>query len=131
MIKLIVVEPGSDLAAELWEGDYSAVSSILSYPEGRAALAAARRQDRLAMDEHAEALAAFEELQAGLITIGVDSNLACIAGEQAEDLGLRGYDAIHLATALALGDEEVVIVTWDRDLARATGQVGLGLAGLS
>lgn len=126
-----MVETGSDLAAELWEGDYPAVSSVLSYAEGRAALAAARRQDRLTEGGHAEALAAFEELQADLITIGVDSSLARTAGEQAEDLGLRGYDAVHLATALALGDEEVVLVTWDRDLARATEQVGLGLAGLS
>lgn len=106
-------------------------SSILSYPEGRAALAAAVRQDRLGKDEQAQALAAFEELQADLITVGVDSTLARRAGKHAEDLGLRGYDAVHLATALELGDEEIVLVTWDRNLARATEQVGLGLAGLS
>jgi uncharacterized protein len=94
-------------------------------------LAAALRQGRLGKDEHTQALAAFEELQADLITIGADSGLARRAGEYAEDLGLRGYDAVHLATALELGDEEVVVVTWDRDLARATEQVGLGLAGLS
>jgi predicted nucleic acid-binding protein len=131
LIKLIVIEAGSDLAAELWAGAYPAASSILSYPEGRAALAAARRQDRLGEEEHAQALMTFEELQADLITIGVDQDLASRAGKHAEDLGLRGYDAVHLATALELGDEEVVVVTWDRDLARATEQVGLGLAGLS
>jgi predicted nucleic acid-binding protein len=131
LIKLIVVEDGSDLASELWDGAYPAASSILSYPEGRAALAAARRQSRLGEDEHAQALAAFEELQTDLITVGVDSDLARRAGEHAEDLGLRGYDAVHLATALELGDEEVVVVTWDRDLAHATERVGLGLAGLS
>lgn len=106
-------------------------SSILSYPEGRAALAAARRQGRLEGDEHAQALAAFEELQVDLITVGVDSDLARRAGEHAEHLALRGYDAVHLATALELGDEEVVLVTWDRDLAHATERVGLGLAGYS
>ncbi len=77
------------------------------------------------------ALAAFEELQADLITIGVDQALARHAGERAEDLGLRGYDAVHLATALELGDEEVVLVTWDRDLAQAAECVGLGTAGLA
>ena len=78
---------------------------------------------------YAQALLAFEELQGGLITIGVDSNLARRAGELAEDLGLRGYDAVHLATALGLGDDEAVLVTWDRDLAHAAERVGLGLAG--
>lgn len=129
-MKLVVVEDGSDLAAELWASAYPAASSILAYPEGRAALAAARRLDRLGKKVHREALTAFEELFGDLVAIGVDEGLAVRAGEHAEDLGLRGYDAVHLATALELGDEEVVLVTWDRDLARAAERVGLGVAGL-
>jgi predicted nucleic acid-binding protein len=73
---------------------------------------------------------AFEGLYGELVTIGVDQELAARAGGHAEELGLRGYDAVHLATALELGGEEVVVVTWDRDLARATEEVGLGVAGL-
>lgn len=117
------------MAAELWGSAYPAASSILAYPEGRAALAAARRLDRLGADEHRKALADFEELYGELVTVGVDRELAVSAGEYAEDLGLRGYDAVHLATALELGDDEAVVVTWDRDLARATERVGLSVAG--
>jgi uncharacterized protein len=73
---------------------------------------------------------AFEGLYADLVTIGVDQDLARSAGVHAEQLGLRGYDAVHLATALELGDEEAVLVTWDRDLVRAAERVGLGIAGL-
>lgn len=94
-------------------------------------MAAARRLDRLGEEEHREALAAFEELYAELAAVGVDQELAARAGGYAEDLGLRGYDAVHLATALELGDEEVVLVTWDRDLAHAAKQVGLSQAGLT
>lgn len=130
LVKLVVVEDGSDLAAELWGGAYPAASSILADPEGRAALAAARRLDRLGKKAHQEALRAFEQLFGELAAIGVDEALAARAGEHAEDLALRGYDAIHLATALELGGEEVVLVTWDRDLARAAERVGLGVAGL-
>lgn len=119
------------MAAKLWGGAYPAASSILAYPEGRAALAAARRLDRLGEEEHRQTLAAFEELYAELTTVGVDQELASRAGGYAEDLGLRGYDAVHLATALELGDEEVVLITWDRDLARAAEHVGLSVAGLS
>ena len=127
----MVVEDGSELAAKLWGGAYPAVSSILAYPEGRAALAAARRLDRLGEGEHREALAAFEELYAELTAVGVDQELAARAGGYAEDLGLRGYDAVHLTTALELGDEETVLVTWDRHLAQAAERVGLSVAGLS
>lgn len=126
----MVVEDGSELAAELWGSVYPAASSVLAYPEGRAALAAARRLDRLGKEEHREALSVFEELYAELVTVGVDRDLAVCAGEYAEELGLRGYDATHLATALELGDEEVVLVTWDRGLARAAERVGLGIAGI-
>jgi predicted nucleic acid-binding protein len=129
LAKLVVVEDGSELAAELWNSAHPAVSSILAYPEGRAALAAALRLARLGADEHHQALAAFEELYADLTTIGVDRELAVRAGKYAEDLGLRGYDSVHLATALELGDDEVVVVTWDRDLAQAAEEVGLGVAG--
>lgn len=93
-------------------------------------MATARRMGRLGRDAHEKAVKVFEELCADLITIGVDQELARSAGEHAEHLGLRGYDALHLATALELGDEEAVVVTWDRDLARAAGCVGLGIAGL-
>lgn len=124
-----MVEDGSGLAAELWGSAFPAASSILAYPEGRAALAAARRLDRLGADAHGKALADFEDLYAELATIGVDRELAIRAGAYAEDLGLRGYDSVHLATALELGDDEVVVVTWDRELARATEEVGLGVAG--
>jgi predicted nucleic acid-binding protein len=117
------------VAAELWGSAHPAASSILAYPEGRAALAAARRLGRLGENEHREALATFEGLYAELTTVGVDQALAARAGEYAECLGLRGYDAVHLATALELGDGEVVFVTWDRDLARAAEQVGVGVAG--
>jgi predicted nucleic acid-binding protein len=118
------------LASELWSGAYPAAASILSYPEGRAALAAARRRGGVGEAEHEEALALFEELQEDLITVGVDAALARRAGEHAEDFGLRGYDSVHLATALELGDDDVVLVTWDRDLAQAAERAGLGVAGL-
>jgi hypothetical protein len=86
--------------------------------------------DRLGEEEYREALVVFEGLYAELATVGVDQELAVRAGGYAEDLGLRGYDAVHLATALELSDEEVVLVTWDRDLGQAAERVGLGIAGL-
>jgi uncharacterized protein len=122
------VEDGSDLAAELWSTAHSAASSILSYPEGRAALAAARRADRLTASHHAQAIADFEALQRELLLVAVDQDLARQAGELAYDMALRGYDAVHLATVLALADNEVTLVTWDGDLAEAALRSGLPIA---
>jgi uncharacterized protein len=126
-VKLAVIEEGSELAAELWQEPEQAASSILAYPEGRAALAAARRAARLTRQQHRRALGDFEELHAELLLVAVDEPLARRAGELAEDLALRGYDAVHLATALALGDD-ILIVTWDADLSRAASRSGCAVA---
>lgn len=83
---------------------------------------------RLTASEHARALADFETAQAELVTIGVDRVVTGAAGRLAEDFDLRGYDAVHLATALDLSEEETVLVTWDEDLSGAAEKVGLGVA---
>jgi predicted nucleic acid-binding protein len=127
LIKLIVIEPGSGVAAELWN-DQPAVSSILAYPEGRAALAAARRGRRLTPRAHAQALAEFEALNDEMALVGIDADLAHRAGDLADKLKLRGHDAVHLASALALGDASTVVVTWDGELSRAAAAAGLAVA---
>jgi predicted nucleic acid-binding protein len=101
---------------------------MLVYPEGRAALAAARRSDRLGKKGHARALADFEALVSELALIGVDESLARSAGALAEEFELRGYDAMHLSTALALGEDVAALVTWDGDLAEAAIEAGLPIA---
>jgi uncharacterized protein len=107
--------------AELWGTRLRAASSILSYPEGRAALAAARRGRRLSAAGYGRAREEFESLQSELVLVGIDDPLARRAGELAEEHELRGYDAVHLATALALG-ADITLVTWDEDLRRAAAQ---------
>jgi len=125
----VLEEEGSDLAKRLWNSPYLGAASVLVYPEARAALAAARRSGRLAERAYARALQDFEEKYEDLTTVGVDAQLVQSAGDQAESFGLRGYDAVHLATALALGEEEVVVVTWDGDLSGAAESAGLAVAG--
>ncbi len=127
LVKLVVVEPGSELVAELWGTRLRAASSILSYPEGRAALAAADRGRRLSSTGYARAREEFESLQSELALVGIDGQLARAAGELAAEHELRGYDAVHLASALALGTD-VTLVSWDADLRRAAAQRGCAVA---
>jgi len=113
--------------ADLWDTRLRAASSILCYPEGRAALAAARRGRRLSATGYGRACQEFESLQGELVLVGIDGPLARHAGELAEELELRGYDAVHLASALALGSDST-LVTWDEDLRRAAAQSGCAVA---
>jgi uncharacterized protein len=115
------------VAAELWATTHPAISSILCYPEGRAALAAARRGARLTVAAHRRALDDFESLQGELLLIGIDAQFAHEAGRLAEEFALRGYDAVHLASALSAG-EAITLVSWDEELRRAAAHNGCAVA---
>lgn len=60
-----------------------------------------------------------------MLLIGVDWPLARHAGELAEQHALRGYDAVHLATAMATDAPDLALVTWDHDLASAALALGI------
>lgn len=77
--------------------------------------------------QHHYALEDFKAICAELLLVSVDESLAQRAGELAEDLALRGYNAVHLATALALGDD-TLMVTWDAELSRAALHSGCAVA---
>jgi predicted nucleic acid-binding protein len=123
-----VAEEGSDLADELWDAAARKVSSHLIYPEARAALAAASRAGRIDARGLRQGVADLEAAVASLQLVGVDEALAREAGRLAAEYALRGYDAVHLATALSVEDSTLVIVTWDRDLARAALRCGHSVA---
>lgn len=129
LVKLVVAEDGSELAEEFWASAFPLASSILAYPEGRAALAAAHRGGRISREGHHRARTAFEGLFPRLASTAVDEGLSRLAGELAARFGLRGYDAVHLASALSCGDGEVTLVSWDEDLTRAARSAGLSVAG--
>ena len=61
LVKLVVQEEGSDLAADLWDSCDAALASRLAYPEVRAALAAAGRNHDLGHDDLDTAEQAWEQ----------------------------------------------------------------------
>jgi predicted nucleic acid-binding protein len=77
---------------------------------------------------HDRAVAELNALNAELVIVGVDEALAQRAGELADERALRGYDAVQLASALALGPGDTILATWDRDLSNAAVDTGLAVA---
>ena len=115
-VKLVVEEPGSDLAADLWDGCDAALSSRLAYPEVCAALAASGRDHDLDEDGLAAAGRAWEEYWAATRPVELTGPVERHAGQLARLHSLRGADAVHLASALAIGDPQLVFAVWDRRL---------------
>lgn len=131
LVKLLVEEAGSDVAAQLWDGCDAALSSRLAYPEVRAALAAAGRNHDLEEDDLESAERVWEEYWAGTRPVELTQAVAGRAGELARLHALRGADAVHLASALAIGDADLVVAVWDGRLHSGVRAVGLGVAPIS
>lgn len=127
-VKLVVEEDGSDLAAALWDGCDAAVSSRLAYPEVRAALAAARRASRLGPADQLRAEAAWESYWAATRAVELTDFVTTRAGELAGQHALRGADAVHLASLLAVGAADTLFAVWDQRLRVGALEAGVQLA---
>ena len=128
LVKLLTEEPGSALAAELWDGCDAAVASRLAYPEVCAALAAAGRNHDLTERELIAARRAWGEYWAAIRPVELTTAVGQHAGRLTRSHALRGADAVHLASALAVSDSDLVMAVWDRRLHQGARSAGLRVA---
>lgn len=126
LVKLVIEEDQSDLAAQVWEGASPAVSSEIAYAEVRAGLAAAHRDKRLDEAELIDAKRLFERFWVQTGRVAPTPTLFRAAGELAEQFSLRGYDAVHLASALTFRDSPLV-ASWDNRMRSGARGAGLSL----
>ena len=129
-VKLLVEEAGSELAADLWDGCDAAVSSRLAYPEVRAALAAANRDHDLTDEELLTAEATWDGYWSATRPVELTRTVERLAGDLARQHALRGADAVHLASALAVGDPELLVAVWDQRLHKGAQAADLRVAPL-
>lgn len=127
-VKLVVDEDGSSIADELWDASTEVISSLLAYPEVRAALAAAQRANRLTSEQLRRAEEAWETFWAGVRPVDLTDLLARKAAQECRTHALSGADGVHLASALLAVEAGVLLVTWDRRLSDAARAAGLPVA---
>lgn len=125
-LKLAVAERGSSQVERLWAEAARVESVRLLQVESSAALSAARRAGRLSPAAHRHARAAVDHLLDEVALLEVDHALVARAATLAEDEGLRGHDAVHLAGAVAGGVD--VFSSADGRLCDAARRVGLHVA---
>ena len=123
LVKLYVTEAGSDVIHKLvGEADVVA-TSVVAYPETRAAFARLRREGRLTGSALTAAKHAFEEQWPTYLTLEATGSLCRAAGELAERYSLRGFDSIHLASfaevARRAGTHDTRFCSFDEHLNRA------------
>lgn len=130
-VPLVVDEPDSRAAQQLWDAADRIVSVRLVYPEARAALAMASRLERITTAQLRAAVDHVDELVAQIDVVELTPALAREAGELAELMALRGYDAVHLAAARTVHDDDLVMAATDAALLAAANFSGLTTATLT
>jgi uncharacterized protein len=98
LVKLYVEEVGSDDVRDVVAQAAVVATSIVAYPETRAALARLRRNGDLSSTKFASAKRSFDAQWPAFLTLEVTAPLSREAGEFAERYALRGFDALHLAS---------------------------------
>lgn len=100
-------------------------TAMVSYAEARATFARLLREEKLTPVEHSGVVAALDGRWRRYERPAVTEELVGLAGEFAESYGLRGYDAVQLASAAVCGSqhEELRFLSFDDALDKAAAQV--------
>jgi len=128
LVKLVLDEVGSDIAAAMWNACDGALSSRLAYPEVCAALSAAGRNHDVTEADASGAATDWEQFWASMRPVELSADVERAAGSLAAIHHLRGADAVHLASALALGSTDLTVAVWDKRLHAGAAAVGLAVA---
>ena len=102
LVKLYVGEPGSEDVRAHVERAAIVATSMIAYPEARAALARRRREGALRPAAFTAAKRHFENDWPKYVAVQVTEAVCRDAGQLAERYALRGYDSVHLACFLEI-----------------------------
>jgi len=102
LVKLYVRESGSEEIKKTVAESDAVATSIITYVEARAAFAKKAREKGITPLGYQTIKSDFERDWASLFVPNLTDALIRSAADLSEKYGLRGYDAIHLASALEL-----------------------------
>ena len=123
LVKLYVEEDESSKVDALVRSSEFTATSLVAYAEARAAFARRFREKAFTPDEHDCIKEFFDKDWSSYLILSVTRNMIGLAGDLAEKHALRGFDSIHLASALTLRQElssPIVFSCFDDKLQKAS-----------
>jgi predicted nucleic acid-binding protein len=128
VVKLFIREAGTDYLQGLYAPAGVFGTSRICEPEFSAALAKSVRMGICSIEMAEGALKEFKRIWGSVIKVDADAGVLGSAADLAWEHGLRGYDAVHLASAMrleSLARSHVTMVTYDMQLWDVSRKVGL------
>ncbi|MBW1737754.1 MAG: type II toxin-antitoxin system VapC family toxin [Deltaproteobacteria bacterium] len=123
LVKLYVEEDESSKVDVLVKSSEVTATSLVAYAEARAAFARRFREKVFTSDEYNRLKEFFDKDWSRYLILSVTGDMIRLAGDLAEKYALRGFDSIHLASALTLRQElssPIVFSCFDDNLQKAS-----------
>ena len=130
LIKRFISEKGSRLILALFKRNESIATAKIAYAEMYAGLTRKLREGGLSNIQYALACRQFESDWNAYLRVDVQDTILLRARDLIQRHPLRGFDAVHLASALSLQDalgEDMTFVAADERLLRAARAEHLGV----
>lgn len=102
LVKLYLAEPDHDAVISAVRVASGIATSLVAYAEARAAFARRLRENTLTVEAHDAIVTAFNDSWHDLDRVELSDDIVYSAGDIAQQHALRGFDAIHLASAIWL-----------------------------
>jgi len=128
LVKRYFEEPGSRRLLSKWKEASEIVTSSVAYAEALAAFHRKRRESGLEDELFGKVLEAFRLDWKSFVRVEVTDELNEAIDQALEKHPLRGFDAIHLASAVVVGQtlaEPIVFACFDERLAQAAVDAGM------
>lgn len=132
LIKRYIEEDGTDLVDALWEKSNGIATSAVAFAEALSAFNRRYREGFLSIKEYNAAVEKFKGDYGFLILVPIDNVLNHTIETIIKRHPLRGFDAIHLASALIfarLEDNGLQFACFDKNLNDAARKEGLSPTG--
>jgi uncharacterized protein len=129
LVKLYVEEDESIIVKTLVDSSEFTATSIFAYAEARAAFSRRFREKSITPNEYNRLIKSFDKDWNSYLIISVTEDMIKLAGNLAEKHALRGFDSIHLASALKLRKEvssAIKFSCFDDNLQKASRREDLG-----
>jgi uncharacterized protein len=127
LVKLLVDEPGSEIAHAAHAQASFVSTSAVTHVEANAALTRMRKGNRLSRAEFETALRKLGDLWDLLYVHAVTDSLIQDASATAREHALRAYDALHLASLTDFTEKPLTLACWDGELREAAQEHGIPL----
>lgn len=126
LIKRYVEEDGTDQVDELWDKSEVVSTSVVAFAESMATFRRKFREGMFSKKEYDFTINKFKEDYRYLILIPVNAELNNIIERLISKYQLRGFDAIHLASAMVFNRNDIVLFAcFDERLNVAAKEEGL------